>query len=140
MDLKVHPVLNTPVVGRDTSHSTRLLKALSSVFLKTARVGISTASLGNLFQCFTTLRVKNFFLISNLNSPPFQFLPITSCPITTAPDEKSFSSFPVGPPNILEGCCEVSTQPFLQAEQPLISTVEQHFTHLIRNNTSYQGQ
>jgi len=33
--------------------------------------GTSTASLGNLFQCFTTLMVKNFFLISNLNLTSF---------------------------------------------------------------------
>ena len=31
--------------------------------------GASTASLGNLFQCVTTLCVKNFLLISNLNLP-----------------------------------------------------------------------
>ena len=29
----------------------------------------STTSLGNLFQCLTTLSVKNLFLISNLNLP-----------------------------------------------------------------------
>lgn len=31
------------------------------------------------------------------NFPPLQFVPITPCPITTAPDEESLSGFPVGP-------------------------------------------
>jgi len=38
-------------------------------FLITSRDGDSTTSLGSLFQCFTTLSVKKFFLISNLNLP-----------------------------------------------------------------------
>ena len=36
-----------------------------------SRSGASTTSLGNLFQCLTTLRVKTFFLMSNLNLPSF---------------------------------------------------------------------
>jgi len=39
------------------------------VFLNTSRDGDSTTSLGSLFQCLTTLSVKKFFLISNLNLP-----------------------------------------------------------------------
>ena len=35
----------------------------------------SAASLGNLCQCFTTLMVKNFLLISNLNLPSFSLQP-----------------------------------------------------------------
>jgi len=35
--------------------------------LECPRDGASTTSLGNLFQCVTTLYVKNFLLISNLN-------------------------------------------------------------------------
>jgi len=38
-------------------------------FLKTSRDGDSTTSLGSLFQCLSTLQVKKFFLISNLNLP-----------------------------------------------------------------------
>ena len=38
-------------------------------FLNTSRDGESTASLGSLFQCLTTLSVKTFFLISSLNLP-----------------------------------------------------------------------
>jgi len=37
--------------------------------------GASTASLGNLCQCLTTLMVKNFFLISSLNLPSFSLEP-----------------------------------------------------------------
>jgi len=39
------------------------------VFLKTSGDGDFTTSLGSLFQCLTTLSVKKFFLISNLNLP-----------------------------------------------------------------------
>ena len=58
-------------MGRDTFHQTRLLQAPSILALDTAREGAATASLGNLCQCLTTLTVKNFFLISNLNLPSF---------------------------------------------------------------------
>uniref|UniRef100_A0A8C4VNJ2 NIPA like domain containing 2 n=1 Tax=Gopherus evgoodei TaxID=1825980 RepID=A0A8C4VNJ2_9SAUR len=44
-------------------------RASSSLTLKTSKEGDSTTSLGNPFQCFTTLLVKKFFLISNLNLP-----------------------------------------------------------------------
>ncbi|KFU85683.1 Zinc finger CCCH domain-containing protein 11A [Chaetura pelagica] len=54
-------------MGRDTSHQTRLLQAPSNLPFNTARDGAATASLGNLFQCVTTLTVKNFLLMSYLN-------------------------------------------------------------------------
>jgi len=44
--------------------------------LNTCREGASTASLGNLFQCFTALIVNNFFLISSLNLPSFSLKPL----------------------------------------------------------------
>ena len=66
-----------PAMGRDTSHQNRLLKALSSLASNTCRDGASTASLGNLFQCLSTLIGKNFFLISNLNPPSFSLKPLT---------------------------------------------------------------
>jgi len=47
----------------------RLLRALSTPALNVSRGGTFTASLSNPFQCFTTLIVKNFFLISSLNLP-----------------------------------------------------------------------
>ena len=38
-------------------------------FSNTSRDGDSTPALSSLFQCLTTLSVKKFFLISNLNLP-----------------------------------------------------------------------
>jgi len=64
-------VSNPPAMGRDTFHWTRLLRAPSNLALNTAREGASTASLGNLFQCLTTLRIKNLFLRTNRTLPFF---------------------------------------------------------------------
>ena len=47
--------LHPPAMGRDTSHQTRLLKAPSSLAMKTSRDGASTASLGSLCWRLTTL-------------------------------------------------------------------------------------
>jgi len=55
-------------MGRDIFHQTRLLKAPSSLALNTAREGAATASLSSLGQGLITLRVKNFFFLSNLNA------------------------------------------------------------------------
>uniref|UniRef100_A0A8C3SQ49 Uncharacterized protein n=1 Tax=Chelydra serpentina TaxID=8475 RepID=A0A8C3SQ49_CHESE len=44
--------------------------------LKTSKEGDSTTSLGNPFQCFTTLLVKKFFLMSNLNLPLCNLRPL----------------------------------------------------------------
>jgi len=62
-------------MGRNTFHQTRLLKAPSNLSLNPAKEGAVTASLGNLGQGLTTLRVKNFFLISNLKLPFFSLKP-----------------------------------------------------------------
>jgi len=62
-------------MGRDTFHQPRVLRALSSLALNTAREGAATAALGNLCQGLTTLRGKNFFLISNPNLPSFSLKP-----------------------------------------------------------------
>ncbi|KAK4822133.1 LOW QUALITY PROTEIN: hypothetical protein QYF61_010256 [Mycteria americana] len=53
----------------------RLLRAPSNLSLNVSRDGASITSLGNLFQCFTILIVKNFFLISSLNLPLFSLKP-----------------------------------------------------------------
>ena len=50
--------------------STPVLKDLC-VFKDLCMDRATTTSVGKLCQCFTTLIVKNFFLISNLNFPPF---------------------------------------------------------------------
>jgi len=47
-------------MSRDIFHQTRVLRAPSNLALSTAREGAATASLGNLGQSLTTLRVKNF--------------------------------------------------------------------------------
>ena len=44
--------------------------------LECSRDGASITSLGNPFQCFTTLTVKNFFLIPNLNLPSLSLKPL----------------------------------------------------------------
>lgn len=64
-DLKDCSIPKPPAIGRDTSHLTRLLKALSNLASSPGRVGASTTSLSK--QCLTTLTVKHFFLTSNLN-------------------------------------------------------------------------
>ena len=74
---------NSPAMNRDTYSYVRLLRALSSLTSSISRDGASTSSPGNLCQCFTTLIVKNFFLISNLNLPWFLPDTISPCPITT---------------------------------------------------------
>ncbi|KAK4811013.1 LOW QUALITY PROTEIN: hypothetical protein QYF61_015717 [Mycteria americana] len=84
----------------------RLLKAPSNLTLNVSRDGASTTSLGNLFQCFTTLIFKT----------------ITPCPIATGPAKKSLSIFLRSPLYMLKGCNKVSLEPsLLQAEQPQLS-------------------
>jgi len=61
--LQIISQFQPPAMGRDTFHQTRLLKAPCNLASNTSREGAATASLGNLFQCLTTLPVKNFFLI-----------------------------------------------------------------------------
>lgn len=82
-------------MDRDTFYQTRLFNAPSSLALNTARSGIFTTSL----QCLTTITLKNLFHISKF--PLYQFEPVTPCPITTAPDGETLSSFPVGPLQVL---------------------------------------
>jgi len=63
-DLKAHLVSNPLPWARDTFHCSRLLKAPFNLVLNASREGASTASLGNLCQCTTTLIVKSLFLTS----------------------------------------------------------------------------
>ena len=62
-------------MGRVANHQTRLPRATSSLALNASRDQASTTSLGNLFHCVTTLCVKNFLLISNLNLPCLSLKP-----------------------------------------------------------------
>ena len=74
---------------RVANHYTRLPRATSSLALNASRDGASTTSLGNLFQCVTTLCVKKLFLISNLNLLS-QFKIIPPHPITIHPQKQPF--------------------------------------------------
>ena len=62
-------------MSKDIFKQIRVLRALSSLTLNVSRDGASTTSLGNLFQGFTTLMVKNFLLISSLNLPSLRLNP-----------------------------------------------------------------
>jgi len=62
-------------MSRGIFYQPRVLRAPSNLGLNTAREGAATAALGNLPQCFTTLMVKNFFLVCNLNLPSFSLQP-----------------------------------------------------------------
>ena len=64
-----------PAMCRVASLQTMLPRATSSVALNASRDGASTTSSGNLFQCFTTLCMKNFLLTSNLNLPCLSLRP-----------------------------------------------------------------
>jgi len=62
-----------PAMSRDIFTLIRLHRAPSNPTLSVSRDGASTTSLGNQFQCFSTLIVKNFFLIPSLNLPSLSF-------------------------------------------------------------------
>ena len=64
-----------PAMCRVANLQTRLPRATSSVALNASRDGASTTSSGKLFQGATTLCVKNFLLISNLNLPCLSLKP-----------------------------------------------------------------
>jgi len=59
-------------MGRVANHYTRLPRIPSKLALNASRDGVSTTSMGNLFQHLTTLSEKKIFLISNLNLPNFK--------------------------------------------------------------------
>ncbi|KAK4818126.1 hypothetical protein QYF61_006213 [Mycteria americana] len=85
-------------------------RAPSNLTLNVSRDGASTTSLGNLLLCFTSLIVKNFFLISSLNLPPFSLKPLLLVLLQQALLR------------IMKGCNKVSLEPsLLQAEQPHLS-------------------
>jgi len=105
-------------MSRDIFHQPRVLRAPSNLGLSPAREGAATASLGSLGQCFTTLVVKNFFLIAHLNLPSFSLEPfplVLSLQTLVKSPSPSFLSAPSG----TGSCSKVSSQPsLLQAEQP----------------------
>jgi len=70
-------------MGRVTTHQIRLPRIPSNLALDAVRDGAFAASHSSLCQHLTTLWVKNFFLISNLDLPFFSL--------------KSFKVLQVGP-------------------------------------------
>ena len=123
-------------MSRDIFHQTRLLRAPSNPALSTAREGAATASLGNLGRGLSTLMVKNFFLISNVNLPSFSLelfpLALSLHTLMKSPSP-SFLQVPSG----TGSCSKVSLEPsLLQAEQPqlpqpvLVAEVLQPSDHL----------
>ena len=83
----------TPCSSRVTQ--SRLHRTASRWVLNFSREGDSTTSLGNLFQCSVTLRVKKFFLMFSWN-----FLCFSLCPLPlvlslgTTEKKPTFSSCP----------------------------------------------
>ncbi|KAK4815434.1 hypothetical protein QYF61_002649, partial [Mycteria americana] len=100
----------------------RLLKALSNLTLNTSRGGASTTSLDDLLQCFTTLIVKHFFLLSNLNLSSFSSKPLPLVLSLEALVKSLSPVFLISPLYVLKGCSKISPEPsLLQAEQPQLS-------------------
>ncbi|KAK4816374.1 hypothetical protein QYF61_016278 [Mycteria americana] len=62
--------------ARDIFNQIRLLRAPSNLSPTCVQDGASATSLGNLFQCLTTIITKNLFLISSLNLPSFSLKPL----------------------------------------------------------------
>lgn len=91
----------------------RLPGALSSLILKVCRVGcLPSISMGKLFQCFSTLIVKDFSYCY-YKSTLFQFKTIVPCPIATAPAEKLVPILLIDHQQVLEGLNEISLEPSL---------------------------
>ncbi|KAK4827199.1 hypothetical protein QYF61_015227, partial [Mycteria americana] len=72
----LYPLKLRKTKGRALKAKIRLLKAPSNLTLYTSNDGASTTSLGNLVERPTTIIVKNFFLMSNLNLPSFSLKPL----------------------------------------------------------------
>ena len=71
--------------------------------------------LGQPVQCVTTLCVKNFLLISNLNLPCLSLKPF---PLVLSTLTNSYSPSCLYPPlQVLKGCNEVSLESLLQAKE-----------------------
>ena len=90
--LKGH-LVQLPCNEQEHLQQIRLLRGPSSLTLSVSRDRASTTSLGNLFQCLTTLIIKNFFLTSSLNLPSFNYETISPYCITADPAEVSVPFF-----------------------------------------------
>jgi len=105
-------------MSRDIFHQSRVLRAPSNLALNPAREVAATASLGSLGQGFTTLMVKNFFLISQLNLPSFSLEPFPLV-LSLHPLVKSPSPPFLLAPSSTGSCSKVTPEPsLLQTDQP----------------------
>lgn len=75
-DLKDH-LIPTPHHGKGHLPVDQVVQTPSNLPLITSRDGAFTAPLRNLFQCLTSLTVKNFSLTSNLFLPSFGLKPLS---------------------------------------------------------------
>ena len=98
---------------RIANHQSRLPRATSSLALDAPSLDAFTTYLGNLFQCITTLWVKNFLLISNLNllCPSLKPFPLVLSLSTLVNSHSHFCLYALL--QVLEGHNEVSPEPSL---------------------------
>lgn len=82
---------NPITMSRDIFHQTRFLRAPPKLALDTSRDVASAASLGNRFQCLTTLKVENLFLIFFSKPILFLFKAIVPYPVSKDLDKNSLS-------------------------------------------------
>ena len=84
-DHHVQPQPNHTALTLTTLCQIMSLSTTSKQFLNTSRDGDSTTFLGSLFQCLTTLSVKQIFLIANLNFPWYNLRPflLVLTPVTS---------------------------------------------------------
>jgi len=105
-------------VSRDIFSWIKVLRAPSNQAWNISRDGASTTYLDNLFQCFTTLHVKIFFLLSSLNLHSLS-LKLCSLSYHSKPCWKYLTHILYRPLLVLAGCSKISAQPSVpQAEQP----------------------
>ena len=88
--------------------------------LNTTREGVSTTSLGSLFQCSVTLAVKQFFHIICIEHPVFQFVLLLLVLLLHTMEKKSPASFTSFPLDIYKHL-QIPTQSSLPRLNSLIS-------------------
>lgn len=107
-----------PAASRDILSYTRLLRGPPNLTLNVSRsIFLPNTSLSNLFQCFITLIVKTFSLISNLNQP--------SCLHCKSPESYT-GCLLTHPIHLLDTIC------FPPAAQPLEKQVHPSSTYFFR--------
>ena len=89
-----------PVIGKDTSLQTKLLKAPSSLCLKGGGIHNLT---GKPAPVSHPPHSKEFLPDIQPKPTIFQLKAISPCPVATCPYKKSLPSFPVVPLQVLEG-------------------------------------